>query len=115
MLQEKPNKPYPSKASLKLIVYFKNGEARKFYNYHSVWNSELKKPVLDEMTGLKKLERLVEVKFKEKYNTALIYHIDSGKQIRKYVYDKQIQCYPLFPVWENDKIKIRLGTLQNPE
>lgn len=114
MIQPQSHKPDPAKASFKLIVYFKNGQSRKFYNYHSVWNSDLKKPVKNELVGLRKLERLVETKYFDQYDTALIYHID-GKLIRKYVYNKQIVCQPTFPVWENDQVKLKLGTEQKPE
>jgi len=86
-----PTAPDPAKAVFKLIVYFKNGTKRTFYNYHTAWNAETKKIIIDEKVGLSKLERLLFYKFNGQYKTALVYHIPSEQQIRKYCYDKLIQ------------------------
>jgi hypothetical protein len=96
MKAEKPQapaqgKPDPSKAVFKLVVYFKNGSKRTLYNYHTAWNAETKKIIEDEKVGLAKLERLLLFKYREAYTTALVYHIPTGKQIKKYCYDRLIQ------------------------
>ena len=87
----KPIAPDPTKATFKLIVYFKDGTKRTFYNYHTAWNAEAKKIIIDEKVGLAKLERLLLYKFKSAYKTALVYHIPTEQQIKKYCYDKLIQ------------------------
>lgn len=84
-------KPDPTKAVFKLVVYFKNGSKRTLYNYHTAWNAETKKIIEDEKIGLAKLERLIIHKYKDAYKTALLYHIPSGQQIKKYCYNRLIQ------------------------
>jgi len=83
-------KPDPAKATFKMLVYFKNGSARTYYNYHTAYSAEKKRVYIDDSVGLRKLERLLLFKFKEKYVTAIILHKDSDRQVKKYVADKKI-------------------------
>lgn len=102
-------KPDPKKASFKLLIYFNNGASRTFYNYHTSYNAELKKIIICEKTGLNKLDRLILTKYAGQYKTALIYHIESGKQIKKYCFNKLIQCADHFFIYKDGKIIFQLG------
>jgi len=103
--------PDKEKASFKLVVYFKNNTKRTFYNYHTSWNAETKKIIINEKIGLAKLERLLHFKFLQQYKTALIYHIETGIQLKKYCYDRIIQEAP--HAWQYDaqtnSVKIKLN------
>jgi len=103
--------PDKDKASFKLIVYFKNGTKRTFYNYHTSWNAETKKIIVNEKTGLAKLERLLHFKFLQQYKTALIYHIETGQQLKKYCYDRLIQetAYGWQYDAQTNSVKIKLN------
>lgn len=107
-----PGMPDPEKARFKLVIYFKNGTRRTFYNFHTAYNAELKKVIECEKTGLNKLHRMIIHKFSGAYKTALIYYIDPSTtfvdqygqerkveyQLMKFVADKMIQCSEY--VWE---------------
>jgi len=118
-----PGLPDPEKARFKMSIYFKNGSRRTFYNYHTVYNSELKKIIECEKTGLTKLHRMLLHKFFGAYKTALIYYIDPIKkvvdqngrerkaetQIMKFCYDKQIQCSEWKWEYRDGAIRIKLN------
>jgi len=107
-----PGLPDPSKASFKLLIYFKNGSRRTFYNYHSSYNAELKKIIICEKTGLNKLIRMILHKFNGAYKTALIYHLESGTQVMKYCYDKQIQCLDYGWEYRDGAVRMKLNGLR---
>ena len=82
--------PNKDKAEFKMLVYFKDGNARTFYNYHTAYNAESKRVTIDHKVALNKLIRLLQFKYYGKYKGAVIYHIPTNKQLYKYVNDKLI-------------------------
>lgn len=87
--------PDPNNAVFKAVVYFKDGNTRTFYSYHTAYNAQEKKVFINDQTALNKLSRLIETKFNGKYITALVYHKESGRQVAKYCYDRLIQQTPV--------------------
>lgn len=94
------NKPQPNKASFKLVCYFKDGNKREFYSYHTAYDATTKKVIVNDQIALNKLIRLIQFKFAQKYKTAIVYHSPLSqwavgtpdiKQVTKYCYDKLIQ------------------------
>ena len=100
-------RPDPAKAAFRLIVYFKDGNKRTFYSYHTAWNAEEKKIIINDKIALNKLIKLLQFKFKEKYITGLIYHT-SGKQVYKFCFDRMIQETQYIFQYINGEIKIKL-------
>lgn len=92
--QKKPL-PNPENATFKAVVYFKDGNTRTFYSFHTNYDAQEKKVLVNDQMALNKLSRLIERKFLGKYITALVYHKQTGKQVAKYCYDRLIQQTPL--------------------
>ena len=59
MEQKTPNLPNPDKATFKLLIYFLDGNKRVFYNYHSVYDAESKKVIINDKSSLNKLYNLL--------------------------------------------------------
>lgn len=100
-------RPDPAKAAFRLIVYFKDGNKRTFYSYHTAWNAEEKKVLVNDKIAINKLIRLLQFKFKNKFITGLIYH-NTGKQIYKYCFDRMIQEATYNFQYINGEIRIKL-------
>lgn len=102
--------PDKDKAVFKLMVIFKDGAKRTYYNYHTSYNAERKKVITDECTALKKLERLLLHKFADKYISAIIVHRPSKAQIKKYCYGRKIQDGGYTWIYQStdDSIRIKL-------
>ena len=77
--------PNPDKAKFKLLVYFNDGNRRVFYNYHTSYDAESKKVIINDKTALNKLTNLILFKYVGKYKTAILYHIETNRQIKRYV------------------------------
>ena len=92
--QPAPALPNPDKATFKLIVYFKDGKSRTFYNYHTSYDAESKRIIQNEKTGLNKLHNLILFKYANLYKTAILLHKDSNKQIYRYVNGRLIFSAP---------------------
>ena len=105
-------KPDKDKAVFKLMVIFKDGAKRTYYNYHTSYNAERKKVIIDESVALKKLERLLIYKFANKYISAIIVHRPSTVQIMKYCGGRKIQDggYKWRYEKTDDSIRIELNT-----
>ena len=101
-----PTKPDPDKAQFVMLVYFKNGNKRYFYSYHTSYNAELKKVVENDQISLNKLINQVTVKWKNMYKTAIIYHKPTNKQIYKFVNDQMRYNTTFNYQWQNNKLKI---------
>lgn len=82
--------PDPGKAKFKLLVYFLDGNKRTFYNYHTSWDAESKQVIHNDKVSLNKLNNLLLFKYAGKYKTAILYHIESNRQIRRYVNGRMI-------------------------
>jgi hypothetical protein len=82
--------PNPEKAIFKLVVFFKNGQTRTFYNFHTSWSPTEKKVIINEQVALNKLENLIKHKFVGQYKTALVYYKPKDQQIIKYTFDNKI-------------------------
>jgi hypothetical protein len=91
--QNTTNKPLPQidKATFKAVVYFKDGNVRTFYSFHTSYDAQEKKVFVNDKTALIKLTRLIERTYAGTYITALIYHKDTGRQMAKYCYGRLIQ------------------------
>jgi hypothetical protein len=62
-------KPDKDKAVFKLLVIFKDGAKRTYYNYHTSYNAERKKVIIDESVALKKIGTLADLQVcKQVYN-----------------------------------------------
>jgi len=109
-MNEKKEKtpPNPAKAVFKLLIYFKDGKSRTFYNYHTCYNSIEKKVIVDENIGLKKLENLILHKFAGQYKTALIYYIPKDTQIIKYVFNNKVFNAPYTFNFDKSDTSIRI-------
>jgi len=92
METEKPKQsgPNPDKAVFKLVIFFKTGQTRTFYNFHTSWSATDKKVIINEQVALNKLENLIRHKFSGQYKTALIYYKPKDQQIIKYTFDNKI-------------------------
>jgi hypothetical protein len=103
-------KPDKDKAVFKLLVIFKDGAKRTYYNYHTSYNAERKKVIIDESVALKKLERVLIYKFANKYISAIIIHRPSTVQIMKYCGGRKIQDggYSFQYQPKDDSIRIKL-------
>ena len=66
-----------------VCVYFLDGNKRVFYNYHSVYDAESKKVIINDKSSLNKLYNLLLHKYAGKYKTAIIYHKETNKQIKQ--------------------------------
>ena len=104
-------KPDKDKAIFKLLVLFKDGSKRTYYNYHTAYNAEKKKVIENEKIALTKLERLLLFKFKDKYISAIIVHRPSTIQLMKYCYNKKVQDggYSFIYDAQTDAIRIKLN------
>ena len=102
------NKPLPNsdKATFKAVVYFKDGNTRTFYSFHTSYDAQEKKVLVNDQTALNKLSRLIERKYVGKYITALVYHKQTGRQVAKYCYDRLIQQTPLNFTYQGGGIKV---------
>jgi hypothetical protein len=100
--------PNQEQAAFKAIVYFKDGNTRTFYSFHTSYNAQEKKIIVNDQIALNKLNRLIERKFTGKYITALVYHKDTGRQIAKYCYDRLIQETPLKFYYQGSALKVFL-------
>ncbi|MCC6447162.1 MAG: hypothetical protein IT215_00560 [Chitinophagaceae bacterium] len=69
----------PEQRNCKLLMYFKDGNARTFHGSYK-----------NENASLKRLENLILEKFKGTYNTALIYLKGDSEPIVKYVNDLKL-------------------------
>lgn len=98
--------PDQDKAAFKAIVYFKDGNTRTFYSYHTSYNAQDKKVIVNDQIALNKLNRLIQTKYTGKYITALIYHKDTGRQIAKYCYNRLIQETPLKFYYQGTSLKV---------
>lgn len=105
----KPGLPDPNKATFKLLIYFKDENRRIFYSYHTSYNAELKKVIIDDKTALNKLIRQIEFHFKGTYKTAVIYHKDTNTQLLKYVNGRLIFAAEIKYTWINGAVKILLN------
>ena len=85
MQQSKPLPPNPDKAKFKLLVYFLDGNSRIFYNYHTSYDAESKQVIRNDKISLNKLNNLLLFKYAGKYKTAILYHIETNRQIKRYV------------------------------
>ena len=85
MQTNKPLPPNPEKAKFKLLVYFLDGNSRIFYNYHTNYDAESKQVIHNDKVSLNKLTNLLLFKYAGKYKTAILYHIESNRQIKRYV------------------------------
>jgi hypothetical protein len=92
--QPAPGLPNPEKATFKLIVYFKDGKSRTFYNYHTSYDAESKRIIINEKTGLNKLHNLILFKYANFYKTAILLHKETNKQIYRYVNNRLIFSAP---------------------
>jgi hypothetical protein len=101
--------PNPSNATFKAVIYFKDGNTRTFYSYHTSYDAKEKKVFVNDQTALNKLSKLIEHKFSGKYITALVYHKETGRQVAKYCYDRLIQQTPLNYTYQNGAIKVLLN------
>lgn len=102
------NLPNPSKATFTLLIYFKDGNRRIFYSYHTSYNAELKKIIIDDKVALNKLIRQIQFNFKGTFKTAIIYHKETNRQLQKYVCDRLIQQAEYSFTWMNNAVKILL-------
>lgn len=102
--KENRQPPNKEKAVFKLLIYFKNGSARTFYNYHTSYNAELKKVIECEKTALKKLEKLLLWKFRDTYKTALIIHRPTNEILLKYCYGNLLFVAPYSFTYRDGKI-----------
>ena len=104
-------KPDKDKAVFKLMVIFKDGAQRTYYNYHTSYNAERKKVITDESVALRKLERLLIGKFAGKYITAIIVHRESRAQLMKYCGGRKIQDggYTFIYQSSDDSVRIKLN------
>jgi len=81
---KKTQKFYSHKNSLtKLVMWFYDGNKRTFY-------SDLRYDKRGIENGVKKLETLVEVKFKGTYKTAIIYENLNGQELKKWIDGKRV-------------------------
>ena len=107
MEQKTLNLPDPKKAVFKLVVYFLDGNKRSFYNYHTVYDAESKKIIINEKSSLNKLLNLINYKFSGKYKTAIIYYstnfddLNNYKMVYKYVNNKCIYEGKFNYTWKN--------------
>ena len=106
--QNKPL-PNPSNATFKAVVYFKDGNTRTFYSFHTSYDAQEKKVLINDQTALNKLSRLIERKFAGQYITALVYHKDTGRQVAKYCYDRLIQQTPLNYTYQAGAVKVLIN------
>ena len=111
------NKPQPDKAVFKLVCYFKDGNKREFYSYHTAYDAQTGKVTINDKIALNKLIRLIQYKFAQKYKTAIIYHSPTAewtkgtpgiRQVTKYCYDKMIQESQYQFTWINNAVKFAL-------
>jgi len=93
--------PNPDKAKFKLLVYFNDGNRRVFYNYHTSYDAESKTVIINDKVALNKLTNLVLFKFATKYKTAILYHIDTNKQIKRWVNGRLIFESEYTFTWQN--------------
>lgn len=107
MEQKTQNLPIKEKAVFKLVVYFLDGNKRSFYNYHTVYDAESKKIIINEKSSLNKLINLLNFKFCGKYKTAIIYYSkdfdikDNYQVVYKYVNNKCIYEGKFNYTWKN--------------
>ncbi len=101
MQQKTPNLPDPEKAKFKLLIYFLDGNKRVFYNYHSVYDAESKKVIINDKSSLNKLYNLLLHKYAGKYKTAIIYHKETNKQIKRFVGNRLIYEARYNFTWKN--------------
>jgi hypothetical protein len=105
---QKKSIPDPAKAAFKAVIYFKDGNTRTFYSFHTCYNAQEKKIIVNDQMALNKINRLIEQKYNGKYITALVYHKDTGRQIAKYCYDRLIQQTPLKFFYSGSALKVFL-------
>ena len=107
-MQTETKQPLPDqdKAAFKAVVYFKDGNTRTFYSYHTSYNAQEKKIIVNDQIALNKLNRLIQTKYTGKYITALIYHKDTGRQIAKYCYNRLIQETQLKYYYKGTDLKV---------
>jgi hypothetical protein len=98
--------PDQEKATFKAIIYFKDGNTRTFYSFHTCYNAQEKKVIVNDQMALNKLNRLIQTKYTGKYITALIYHKDTGRQIAKYCYNRLIQETQLKYYYKGTDLKV---------
>jgi hypothetical protein len=102
----KPSKPDPASAQFVMVVYFKDGNKRYFYSYHTSYNAELKKVIVNDQISLNKLLNQLNYKFKNTYRTAIIYHKQTNRQVYKFVNDiLRFNCTFIYQ-WINNELKI---------
>lgn len=101
MEQKTPNLRDPDKATFKLLIYFLDGNKRVFYNYHSVYDAESKKVIINDKSSLNKLYNLLLHKYAGKYKTAIIYHKETNKQIKRFVGNRLIYEAAYNFTWKN--------------
>jgi len=108
--QNTPNKILPNidKATFKAVVYFKDGNVRTFYSFHTSYDAQEKKVFVNDKTALQKLIRLIERTYAGAYITALIYHKETSRQLAKYCYGRLIQQTNVNFTYINGAIKIQL-------
>lgn len=75
----KQKTPLKDKAKYKLLIYFKDGNARTFYSRDKP-NSE---------KGYKRLKQYLD-NVAGKYDTAIIYDLDTGFEVEKFVNDLKV-------------------------
>ena len=102
----KPDKPNPDKAAFVLWVRFKDQNRRIFYAYHTSYDAELKKVIINDLNALNKLKNLIQFKWAGTYKTACIYHKETNTQLFKWVNDKLIQEAPYKTTYLNNCVKI---------
>lgn len=106
----KPQKPNPEKAAFVLWVRFKNNSAdskgRVFYSYHTSYDCELKKVIINDVNALNKLKKLIDFVWVGKYKTACIYHKETNTQLYKWINDKLVQEAPYKITYINNSVKI---------
>lgn len=95
------NLPDPAKAKFKLLIYFLDGNKRVFYNYHTVYDAESKKIIINDKSALNKLMNLLTHKYAGKFKTAIIYHKETNKQIKRFVGNRLIFETPYNFTWSN--------------
>lgn len=105
----KPGLPNPQTATFTLLIYFKDGNKRIFYSYHTAYDAELKKVIVNDKVSLNKLIRQVQFKFKTTFKTAIIYHKETNKQLYKWVNDRLIQEHPYQFQFLNNAVKILIN------
>jgi len=104
----KPGLPDPNKATFTLLIYFKDENRRVFYSYHTSYNAELKKIIIDDKTALNKLIRQIHFNFKGTFKTAIIYPKETNRQLYKWVNDRLIFQNEFSFTWINGAVKILL-------